>query len=168
MQLLLFWIIQLQCSPRTKSPKWFPTMDQISTFWWLTVEKTQHAVKAAETSLVIWSCSPTKLKHVYYQIWKPNWSEGKIPVFYPQVPPLLRGKTAWPFMSPPAIAKLPFFLFRLLEAKKTVVHLSNCFCLQSQAVWGNPLMMMLCAFMQSEQTYEILALDRFMRQEILK
>lgn len=39
-----------------------------------------------------------------------SWTEAraKIPVFYLWVPPLLREKTAWPFMSSSAIRKLPF------------------------------------------------------------
>ena len=156
MQLLLFWIIHLHCSLRTKNAKWFATTDQISTFQWLTAEKNQHAVKAAETLLVAWACSPTQLKHVYYQIWKLNWSKVKIPVYYLQVPPLLRQRIAWPFMSPPAIWKLHFFLFWRLEAKNAVVHFSNCFFLQSQVVRGNPLTMTsLCLYAVREDLWDL-------------
>lgn len=50
MQLLLFGITELPCSPRTRNSQWFATMAPVSAFPWLTVGEAPGGVKAAKTS----------------------------------------------------------------------------------------------------------------------
>lgn len=50
MQLLLFGITELPCSPRTRNSQWFANMAPVNAFPWLTVGKALAGVKAAEIS----------------------------------------------------------------------------------------------------------------------
>lgn len=115
MQLLLFGIIQLHCSPRAKNAQSFATMAPVSAFPWLTVGKHQHGVKAAEISPVPWACSPHTAKTCLL------WAVCYVISGY---------------------LKDTFFLFWLLETKTTAVPFSNCFFLWSQIAGGNPVTVM--------------------------
>lgn len=147
MQLLLFWIIQLHCSPRSKSAKWFATMDQISRFQWLTVEKTQHAVKAAETLTSNLGLQPHTAKTCLLSDPEAELKQGQDTCILSSssTPPQTKDSLALHITS--SYLKEAFFLFWLLEVKNTAVHFNSCFFFQSQAGWGNPLTMMpLCLY----------------------
>lgn len=136
MQLLLFWIIQLHCSPRTMNAKWFATMNQVKYISVANSGKTPHAVKAPETLLVTGAQPHTAKPCLLLTDLGAEVKQGQDTCTLSSSTTLL-----WLFMSPPATWELHFFTCGSWKLN-AAVHFSNCFFLQCQVVWGSPLTMM--------------------------